>query len=281
MKIILWLLGIISVVDTVAQDPYPDAPASLAAIVKAEYFFDADPGTGNGTPLTITPAANISNFSTTITLNGSALTNGTHYLYLRTQDADGKWSLANVSFFENFLVPVYPSSGAASLLSAAEYFIDTDPGQGNGIPIALASATDASGINVMVDLTALSPAVHRIYVRTKDEGDKWSITNYGVFDNSAQTPYPAAPAPIVSLTAMEYYFDSDPGFGNGNTIAIPASVDVSNFSFAVPLAGLSQGQHTLYLRSKANAWSMSAYAELTVGSVLPVSWLYVKGEAKK
>lgn len=282
MKHILWLPGIaVSLCATVvAQEPYPAGPGTLAPLVKAEYFFDTDPGLGNGTPLTLTSATNIANFNVTIALNGTGLTNGLHNLYLRVQDANGKWSLSNIGFFDNVAVPLYPTPAAAPALSGAEYFIDNDPGPGNGTPIILPAATNAAGVNVLVNLVGLSAGTHRLFMRTRDAAGYWSLANYSLFDNSMVTPYPATPAAAPPVGQVEYYLDNDPGFGNGHPISVGASTEIANFSFSIPLTGITQGPHTLYLRSKQNPWSMSAYADFTLGATLPVHWLYVKGEVK-
>jgi hypothetical protein len=263
-----------------AQAPdYPAAPPARV-IAKAEYFFDADPGQGNGTAINLTAAADMANFSTVIALNGAALTHGFHRLYLRTQDDAGRWSLTGSAFFSNAVVPVYPTApGAAPVLADAEYFIDNDPGLGMGKKIAIPVTSDVSSLNVLVDLTGLPTGLRRLYIRTKDASGKWSLTNYALFDNSVQTPYPSAPAPAPALSQAEYYFDTDPGFGNGTPISLPSSTEVANFSFNVPVSSLAQGRHTLYLRSRQNPWSMSAYAEFMIGSTLPVSFLYAKAEA--
>lgn len=282
MKHILWLSGIaVSLCSTaVGQEAYPAGPGALAPLVKAEYFFDTDPGLGNGTSLALTSSTNIANFSTTIALNGTGLTNGFHNLYLRVQDADGKWSLSNIGFFDNVAVPLYPAAATVPGLSGAEYFIDNDPGPGNGTPIVLPSITNAANINVLVNLVGLSAGVHRLFIRTRDAEGRWSLANYTLFDNSATIPYPTAPAAAPPIGQVEYYLDSDPGFGNGLPISVGTSTEVANFSFSVPLTGVAQGPHTLYLRSKQNPWSMSAYADFTLGATLPVHWLYVKGEVK-
>jgi len=57
---------------------------------RIEYFFDKDPGFGNGTPFVITPANTISNiFNLVIPDNG---TNSTTF-HLRVRDSYGRWSL--------------------------------------------------------------------------------------------------------------------------------------------------------------------------------------------
>lgn len=279
MKRIVFLLAVVLAKTHTgsAQDPYPAPLPPLPAIIKAEYFIDIDPGVGNATPVSISSAPNIVNANGTVNFTGSALTNGIHYFYLRTLDANGKWSLNNSMIFENFNVPVYGTS-TTPLLTAAEYFIDTDPGPGNGIPISIPVTGDVNSLNVLVNLVGLPQRAHAIYVRTRDEAGRWSLSNYMFFDNSQQTPYPVA-VPAPPINQVEYYIDTDPGFGQGNLISIASSADIDNFSFSVPLTGLTQGNHTIYIRGKQNPWSLSAYAEFMYASTLPVNWLYVKAEA--
>ncbi|HUC80013.1 MAG TPA: hypothetical protein VMR70_03820, partial [Flavisolibacter sp.] len=69
-----------------AQTPYPAAPPAAPAVVKAEYFFDTDPGPGNGSPVNLPVSADIANYSQSLPLNGTALSNGIHRLYIRTMD---------------------------------------------------------------------------------------------------------------------------------------------------------------------------------------------------
>ena len=276
MSVVAWVCGSFA---ASAQETYPTAPPAPVPIVKAEYFFDTDPGWGNGTPIALTPATQLANLARTLPLNGSALNNGIHYFYLRTQDANGKWSLTHVSLFDNMVVPMYPAAAATPNLVAAEYFIDNDPGPGNGTPVALPAATSAEGLHVMVNLTGLAPAVHRLYIRTKDANGNWSLTNFAQFDNTAIIPYPTAPAPAPPIGTVEYYIDNDPGFGNALPITVGAAADINNFSFSIPLAGVPTGPHTIFLRSRQNPWSLSAYADFSYGSTLPVHWLYVKAAA--
>ncbi|MBO9565378.1 MAG: T9SS type A sorting domain-containing protein [Niastella sp.] len=276
MSMVAWVCSSIA---AHAQEPYPPAPPAPVSIVKAEYFFDNDPGYGNGTAIPLTPDTQLANLTRPLQLNGSGLNNGIHYFYLRTQDANGNWSLTNTALFDNMVVPTYPVAATLPNLVAAEYFIDNDPGPGNGTPVALPTATSADGWHVLVNLTGLPPSVHRLFIRTRDANGRWSLANYALFDNTAVIPYPAAPTPAPAIGTVEYYIDTDPGFGNGQAIDVVAAADISNFTFGIPLTTVSQGAHTIFLRSRQNPWSISAYADFLYGSTLPVHWLYVKGEA--
>lgn len=75
---------------------------------------------------------------------------------------------------------VRDASGSASRVGGAEYYIDTDPGQGKGIPM---NATDGiydavsgawENVNGTIDTSALSAGTHIIYVRGVDIGKQWS-----------------------------------------------------------------------------------------------------------
>ena len=263
-----------------AQDPYPNG-APVPNIVKAEYYFDTDPGPGNGTAIALNPAQQINNFNYALTLNGPALTSGIHRLYIRTLDDQGHWSLTATALFDNYPVPIYPVVNAIPNVVAMEYYINNDPGAGNGTPVAVAANADLSNQSVQINLNGLSTATHRLYIRSKDANGKWSLTAYSIFDNTVITPYPSAPPAPAPIAQLEYFIDNDPGFGNATAIAVPAAQDVVNFQFNVLLGGVSQGHHTIYIRSRGNPYSLTAYAEFMLGSSLPVTWLYVKGEAQQ
>lgn len=64
-----------------------------------------------------------------------------------------------------------------------------------------------------------------------------------------------------NIKTLEYFFDTDPGYGNGTTITLNTPELDSAFNFAIP--GLSTGLHTVYVRLKnsANEWSHSFYRE--------------------
>ena len=55
-----------------------------------EYYFDADPGVGNATTVTITANANIND---SFTLPIGNLTEGFHTLYIRAKDDANVWGL--------------------------------------------------------------------------------------------------------------------------------------------------------------------------------------------
>ncbi len=148
--------------------------ATLTNITKAEYFIDTDPGFGAGTNIPISSAANIADKEVTINLSG--IEAGIHNLYIRTQDATGKWSISNRATF-------FRPGGNAALpnIVKAEYFIDTDPGFGQGINIPVTSGTNIADAVVSVSLTGLTSGLHYLFLRSQDAKGSWSITNLGSF----------------------------------------------------------------------------------------------------
>jgi hypothetical protein len=83
---------------TVRSFYYEPLPVVAPNVVRAEYFFDNDPGFGLGTPVPVTPPApDVAGMG--IVANASALADGLHRFSVRTRDASGRWSLVTSSTF--------------------------------------------------------------------------------------------------------------------------------------------------------------------------------------
>lgn len=277
MKQTIFILTLLYSFYTYAQPGYPSQPV-VSNLRSLEYYVDKDPGVGNGRAVTLPTSSEASSFQFQADLSG--LPPGFHRIFVRSFDMNSKHSFLSWIFFDNYILPPYSTSASSGNLVSLEYYFDADPGFGNGKPIALPASTDAAAQAIAVDITGLTPGVHRIFIRSKDINGKWSLINFSQFDNTALNPYPSAPAAAPPIGEMEYYFDADPGFGKGNPITFAAGTDISNFSVDIPLNTLSQGPHTFYIRSRQNPWSLSAYVPFMYSSTLPVTWLYVKGEIK-
>lgn len=263
-----------------AQTPYPVPPVDQGNIVQMEYFIDADPGLGNGRPIPVTPTNDLASFSANIDLTG--ISRGWHRLYVRSRNANGIWSLSTISIFDNVGTPSYPAAPApAPVMEEMEYYIDSDPGIGRGIKIPLPSTGDISNLSIPIDLTLFPTGIHRLIVRTKDNLGRWSLSHISLFDNGVSVPYPTAPAAPAPITNMEYFFDTDPGFGNGRPISFTGTPDINQLSVDLDLTGLSAGNHTLFLRSKEFPWSLTMAVNFSYITPLPVTWLYVRGERRQ
>ncbi|MEO7310042.1 MAG: CARDB domain-containing protein [Chitinophagaceae bacterium] len=211
-----------------------NATASDAAdIVAAEYFFDTDPGSGNGLAITLTSGA-VVNFSPTLP---TSLSPGFHFIAIRTKDADGKWSLLES---RGFFVNDAAAADAANIVGA-EYFFDTDPGAGSGLVIPVQSGAVVNFSPTVP--TSLLPGFHFLALRTKDADGKW-----GLLESRGFFVSDVASADAADIIAAEYFFDTDPGAGSGFPITVSAGA-VVNFTAPLPTS-LSAGFHFLAIRTK-------------------------------
>ncbi len=252
--------------------PYRPAPAALQPIVAAEYFIDTDPGTGKATAIPVTPGTELANIS--VDANTQGLSMGIHRLYLRTRNVTGSWSITHWKDFAVNADPPYPTAPTpAQPVVAAEYFIDADPGTGKGKAITLVSGLDIADLSVAAQTNGLSIGTHRIYLRTKNQEGSWSITAFREFIVSEEPPYPAVPAAPQAVMAVEYFIDTDPGFGKATAIAITPGTNLTNVSADVQTAGLADGYHRLFIRSRSQEgrWSMTYDSVFFVG-VPQASW---------
>ena len=250
---------------------YSTAPAAPQNIVAAEYFIDTDPGIGNATTIPLTPGAAISNIS--FNANTSGLSGGSHTIYVRTLNTEGRWAITNIRQFVADYNPAYPTAPAAPQnIIAAEYFIDTDPGFGNATPIPITPATDLNNVSFNANTSGLAQGAHTIYVRTLNTEGRWAVTNLRQFVSDEDWSYPAAPATPGNITRVEYFIDTDPGFGNGTPITITPGVDLNNISIDIPAATISEGPHIIYFRS-LDDWSITNYSPFMVSQALPLNFL--------
>ncbi|MCD4819666.1 MAG: PKD domain-containing protein [Candidatus Cloacimonetes bacterium] len=244
--------------DIYKSDVTNTPPEPLPSIITAEYYFDTDPGFGNGTPISVTPDSLINK---DFTVDLTSLSTGNHRFYVRTIDEDGKWSLTYKQDIYKTDVTNTPPEPLPDIV-AAEYYFDTDPGFGNGTPI---SVTPDSLIdkNFTTDLTGLSTGNHRFYIRTKDENGKWSLTYKQDIYKTDVTNIPAEPLP--DIIAAEYYFDTDPGFGNG--IPITVSPDsLINENFIADIYSLDTGVSIFNVRilDENGNWSLNHIQEIDI-----------------
>lgn len=270
MKAILsTLLCLLLLYKSGAQDPAYPTVATVQNITRSEYFFDTDPGFGLGTPISITPGVDLTVVGATT--NTAGLTNGMHRLFIRTQGADGKWSLSAANDFLVDYNPPYPTVSPVQTITEAEYVLDNNTAFGAGISIAITPATDLVNVPVAVNTAGLLSGVHRVYLRTRS-ANGWSLTAQREFLMDENPAYPAAPAAPGNIVYAEYFFNTDPGFGAGTPVAITPAADLQNISIAVNTGVLPDGTHRFYLRTLSN-WSLTGYQTFVKGTPLPLRWL--------
>jgi ribosomal protein L7Ae-like RNA K-turn-binding protein len=248
---------------------YAAAPI-LPNVAALEYYVgNTDPGSGNGTNITIpTGLTNVTATNTTITF--PATPDGTQTLYLRSRDVLGRWSIVN---YRNFVAGFnnYPTPPALpNVLNLEAYVGNTDPGFGNGTPISIPTGvTDATVSNVTFNFPALTNGSQFLYVRSRDVIGRWSQTNYKLFSVGSFN-YPVSP-PLSNIAELEYYVgNNDPGFGNGTNITIPTGVtDATATNTTITFPAQPNGIQYLYLRSRdiPGKWSATNYKQFLVGQL--------------
>lgn len=145
------------------------------SINSAEYFFDVDPGVGNGTALGLD--SNSGELRQSFSIATTGLTEGLHSLYLRTQNTDGTWSLYDRSIF--YIGDFFDENDP---LTAAEYFFDgPDPGVGNGISLALQENEGQLNQAFALPTDGLVNGQHTIYIRVQTENGRWSLYDSASF----------------------------------------------------------------------------------------------------
>lgn len=279
MKRIIYILPLLQFCFTsIAQPPYPTTPPAPSNITRIEYFIrrfgGTEPGFGNGIALVNPAQQNINAYTESINLG--SLPQGFYQVFIRSLDADGKWSITNASSpFSYIVTPIYPTSPPTnSNIVRLEYAIDANLPFGSGTAIPITPAINIANLNAVIDISNLPAGPHILFIRSLDANGKWSITNIAFFSNAAVPAYPTAPSAANPIQQMEYFIDTDPGFGLATPVTFSNSIDVTS-SFSV--ASLPSGSYNFYIRSRNNPWSHTTVVPFIVGNVTPVSWLYVKG----
>lgn len=237
------------------KDPDPPTPPDPPIVeegdlARLEYFFDSDPGYGNGTPLSRPNTG-----TNTYVMSFEGLAPGAHVLCLRAWDDQNHWS-------QTISHPIYVCSVMGTCVARTEYFLDTDPGFGN--------ARQMTG-NV-IDLGDIQAGAHVLYLRSQDNQGKWSSV-------VARPLYVTSKAD-GSIAAMEYFFDAqDPGEGKATAVPVPSNTS-DPFAFDVSIEGLSEGNHLFSLRAKGDdgKWSMVRSEPFTItqagNGIAQVTWSF-------
>ena len=203
--------------------------------VMAEYFYDKDPGYGKGTPL-----QKISTDTLHFALSIEGLKAGAHMLYVRSADDGGKWS-STVS------LPLYVKPVSQEQFVQMEYFFDnSDPGFGKATPLSDFTV----GMETLVTTLpteGLKAGTHLLNVRGRHANGLWSTVmsrSFLIIANEPAEPF------------VEYFFDTDPGYGKGFVIK---DIEKGINRLVIDLGDLPTGAHVLYVRSRdeARQWSVT------------------------
>ncbi|WP_452228924.1 T9SS type A sorting domain-containing protein [Lacinutrix sp. MEBiC02404] len=215
----------------------------ISNLAGAEYWFNTDPGQGNGNPLTISgsPSDTTQNFAIPL----ETLDTGFHTIGIRTQNLDGTWSLYDKKVF--YVSEEIAGGDPVSNIAGAEYWFNADPGQGNGNPLTISGSPSDTSQNFVIPLGTLDVGFHTIGLRTQNLDGTWSLYDKKIFYVSEEID---GSDPVSNIAGAEYWFDADPGQGNGNPLTISGSPNETSQNFVIPLGILDAGFHKLGLRTQ-------------------------------
>lgn len=228
-------------------------------VTDGEYYIDNDPGFGKGKKIPLTPGVNLASLSFTFDVTG--LSAGFHNLYARFKNAAGDWGHTNRRTLYKEIIAV--NSSTPPNLVQGEYFIDTDPGFGKGKAIPVSPGSDLSGLTLMADVSSVAEGFHRIYARFKDANGHWGLTNVRTF---YKEKIKQSGSTLPTVVKVEYYIDTDPGFGKGKTVSLTPATDLDNLLFNVDMTNVSIGYHRIYVRAQdaKGVWSLTSTGSFDV-----------------
>ena len=178
---------------------------AYATLSQAEYFWDADPGQGNAIPITAADGSfdavleNVMQNTATV-----PTTPGLHTFNIRLKDNTGAWG----EVFKNVVHTGNSTTTNYATVAQAEYFWDTDPGEGSGNALPAADGTFDGVIESILqnDISLVNPlGLHKFCVRVKDNQGVWgpiftnviynenvlSVDPHTIADNYYFVPNPA------------------------------------------------------------------------------------------
>ncbi len=236
-------------------------PVTATNLVSAEYFFDADPGFGNGTPVLFAPGSTVT--IPALNVNIESLAPGFHFISFRFKDNRGKWSHTSTQSFY-FIPPV--TVDPASSITQLEYFFDVDLGPGNNTPLPVTPGNPQSNSLPISIPPALTSGFHQIGFRYRDDKGRWSHA-------SIQTFYLLPPINTDSreIVAARYFVDDEQGIGTA--IPIPGIVPGATIDqlVALDMTGVPTGAHTLTVQIKDSEgnWSHLVTENFSVSACIP------------
>lgn len=280
--------------------------SAQAKVIQAEYFFDTDPGIGNGTLIPFDPDdVAFTGFDFTVPMAEiQALSVGTHQLVVRYQDdtpneslqslksfdpgtgvltydtessPDSDWSVAYARTFA--ILPATPPD-AVGAIDYAEYVVTNDDstaitplGSGTEITNLGTLASGMRNVSFNVPGAGLTKGdIYSIGVRFRDDLGNWSTTETRRFM--------LAPVPEVdgmTVTLGEYTISSLDGtvlpasLGNGTMLTLPTVVDGKRaISATVPPAtiqGLAPGTYKITFRFQDDQGNWSVPSSRSFGII--------------
>lgn len=210
-----------------------------------EYYWDNDPGVGQATKQTL--VADGTSAVAELEIPADTLNSGVHLLGIRV-GADGAWSSTLTRFV------AVASRGSA--VESIEYFWDSDPGIGSATKYAISSSDNQASVTFEVSADSLSPGIHLLGIRSFC--GQWSSTSLH---------YVAVSAKGGAIERVEYYWDTDPGYGQATELPFSGdSVATVNTEIVPPT---EYGTHVLTIRALSNGVWSTPYVQKFCMNAIP------------
>ncbi len=246
----IWLLVLFSFLSVCAN----------AQIIRGEYFFDTDPGIGKGIVFDINDEDFLDN---EFTFSTEGLEPGIHLLGFRLRN-DDHWGF--VETLEIHVEDQNPSLDELGII-AGEYYFDTDPGIGKGIPFEVSRVKfldDEFNFDIPEDLGV---GEHTLGVRLKGDEGLYGFSRVLNFEVVPENGIEG-----VFLKSVEYViFDEMQVEVKRETILLNETQNVLDEEFLINTDGLAPGEYELAVSSKSG--------ENVSGPVRTLTFMVVDGTA--
>ena len=110
--------------------------------------------------------------------------------------------------------------------------------------------------------------LHRLYVRARDNNNVWGIAQSKPVLVQGTGPND----PLPNLVDIEYFFDSDSGFGNATSFEFTHD-DTVTIETNLSLTALDLGEHRVYVRAQdeTGLWGIAQYHAFTMAEIPVIS----------
>ena len=192
-------------------------------------------------------------------ININALGSGNHTIYVHGRDDSGNWGPfdSTVLVIEQGLPTVTgtaatpnPTDGAtavtltatansagAAAIDLAEWFVDADPGPGNGTAMSISGTANPWSLSANIDITGWADGNYTLYTRVRDAAGNWSLTDSVILSIAPAAAYSVSVSPAT-----------------GNQSGLPGAT----VSYVLDVTNTGNGSDTFDVVVTGNAWSTGA-----------------------
>ena len=220
-------------------------------IIKAEYFFDTDPGAGKAILLSFNREEQSVN-QTFEEINIAHLSAGFHKLVVRVMDENGIWSLNQSS---NFYVNQKPTIPENQITKIA-YFTDNDYDNVKYVTIDPENSIENT---IQLNVNTLAKGFHSLFVRGQSTNGDWSlikVVKFYIIENKTTLN-------IIPTKKIEYYFNKT-GIDSATPIEfiVENNIAIAIDSVLLENLNLVQGRYNILARTQdeAGRWSLTNYS---------------------